>query len=213
MRQAAKAGAGPESWVIVLVKDLDRAKQRLGNVLDPKARRALARRNAERAIRAAAAGDHRLVVGGSAEVKEIADRLGVEAVIERRQEGQNTAAKRGIAHALKSNARAVLILSSDLPLVTPKSVREMLDVAGRVASPAAVAAPAIGRGGTNALYLSPPDAISMRFGADSLKAFRREAEAKGVNFAVHKSEALALDLDEPEDLAHARALAQARRTG
>jgi 2-phospho-L-lactate/phosphoenolpyruvate guanylyltransferase len=213
MRQAAKAGAGPESWVIVLVKDLDRAKQRLGNVLDPEARRALARRNAERAIRAAAAGDHRLVVGGSAEVKEIADRLGVEAVIERRQEGQNTAAKRGIAHALKSNARAVLILSSDLPLVTPKSVREMLDVAGRVASPAAVAAPAIGRGGTNALYLSPPDAISMRFGADSLKAFRREAEAKGVNFAVHKSEALALDLDEPEDLAHARALAQARRTG
>jgi 2-phospho-L-lactate guanylyltransferase len=213
MRRAAKAGAGAEAWVIVLVKDLDQAKQRLGNILDPEARRALARRNAERAIRAAAAGDHRLVVGGSAEVKEIADRLGVEAVIERRQEGQNTAAKRGIAHALKSNARAVLILSSDLPLVTPKSVREMLDVAGRIASPAVVAAPAIGRGGTNALYLSPPDAISMRFGADSLKAFRREAETKGVNFAVHESEALALDLDEPEDLTHARALAQARRTG
>ena len=213
MRGAAKAGAGPEAWVIVLVKDLDQAKQRLGNVLDPGARRALALRNAERAIRAAAAGDHRLVVGGSAEVKEIADRLGVEAVIERRQEGQNTAAKRGIAHALKSNARAVLILSSDLPLVTSKSVREMLDVAGRVASPAVVAAPAIGRGGTNALYMSPPDAISLRFGADSLKAFRREAKTKGVNFAVHKSEALALDLDEPEDLARARALAQARRTG
>ena len=206
-------GAGPGAWVIVLVKDLDQAKQRLGNVLDPEARRALALRNAERAIRAAAAGDHRLVVGGSAEVKEIAERLGVEVVIERRQEGQNTAAKRGIAHALKSKAKAVLILSSDLPLVTPKSVRDMLEVAGRVAPPAVVAAPAIGRGGTNALYLSPPDAISLRFGADSLNAFRREAETKGVNFAVHKSEALALDLDEPEDLAHARALAQARRSG
>jgi len=207
-----REGGPRETWVIVLVKDLDQAKQRLGKVLDPKARRALARRNAERAIRASAAGDHRLVVGGSVEVKEIAERLGVQAVIERRQDGQNTAAKRGITHALKSKARAVLILSSDLPLVTLKSVRDMLDVAGRVATPAVVAAPAIGRGGTNALYLSPPDAISLRFGDDSLKAFRREAETKGANFAVHRSDAMALDLDEPEDLEHARAIAHARRT-
>jgi 2-phospho-L-lactate guanylyltransferase len=152
-------------------------------------------------------------VGGSAEVKEIAERLGVDAVIERRQDGQNTAAKRGIAHALKSNARAVLILSSDLPLVTSKSVRDMLDAAGRVATPAVVAAPAIGRGGTNALYLNPPDVITLRFGDDSLSAFRREAETKGANFAVHRSDAMALDLDEPADLEHARALAHARRTG
>jgi 2-phospho-L-lactate/phosphoenolpyruvate guanylyltransferase len=200
----AEGAAG--AWVVVLVKDLDLAKQRLGDVLDPKARRALALRNAERAIRAAAAGDHRLVVGGSAEVKEIAERLGVEAVIERRQEGQNVAAQRGIAYALKRGARAVLILSSDLPLVTQKSIREMLDAAGRIAPPAVVAAAAIGRGGTNALYLNPPDAISLHFGADSLTAFRREAETKGVNFAVHRSEAIALDLDEPADLATARRL-------
>ena len=197
-------GDATGAWVIVLIKDLDQAKQRLGAVLGPSARRALALRNAERAIRAAAAGDHRLVVGGSAEVKAIAERLGVEAVIERRQRGQNVAAKLGIAHALKSKARAVLILSSDLPLVTPESVKEMLEVAGRVARPAVVASPAIGRGGTNALYLSPPDAITLHFGADSLTAFRQEAETKGVNFAVHKSDAIALDLDEPEDLEHAR---------
>jgi 2-phospho-L-lactate/phosphoenolpyruvate guanylyltransferase len=203
-RGPAKEGEGTGAWVIVLVKDLDQAKQRLSSVLDASDRRALALRNAERAIRAAAAGDHRLVVGGSPEVQEIADRLGAEAVIERRQQGQNVAAKLGIAHALKSNARAVLILSSDLPLVTPKSVKDMLDVAGRVARPAVVAAPAIGRGGTNALYISPPDAISLHFGEDSLTAFRHEAEAKGVNFAVHKSDAMALDLDEPDDLEQAR---------
>jgi 2-phospho-L-lactate guanylyltransferase len=205
-RRASDGEGG--AWVIVLVKDLDQAKQRLGDVLDAKARRALALRNAERAIRAAAAGDHRLVVGGSAEVKEIAERLGVEAVIERRQQGQNVAAKLGIEHALEGKARAVLILSSDLPLVTAKSVREMLSAAGRMATPAVVAAPAIGRGGTNALYISPPDAISLHFGADSLTAFRNEAEAKGINFAVHKSDAIALDLDEPEDLEHARRRAE-----
>jgi 2-phospho-L-lactate guanylyltransferase len=195
------------AWVIVLVKDLDQAKQRLGDVLDARARRALALRNAERAIRAAAGGDHRLVIGGSSEVRELADRLGVQAVIERRQQGQNVAAQLGIEHALKGKARAVLILSSDLPLVTLDSVKDMLDVAGRVSPPAVVAAPAHGRGGTNALYLSPPDAISLHFGADSLRAFQREAETQGVNFAVHRSDAIALDLDEPEDLEYARRMA------
>jgi 2-phospho-L-lactate guanylyltransferase len=193
-----------ETWVVVLIKDLDMAKQRLGDVLDAKARRALALRNAERAIRAAAVGDQRLVVAGSAEVKSIAEKLGVEALLERRQEGQNTAAKRGIEYALSKGARAVLVLSSDLPLVTPKSVRELLDVAGRLAPPAVVAAPALGRGGTNALYLNPPDAIALHFGADSLAAFRKEAETKRVNFAIHRSEAIALDLDEPDDLARVR---------
>ena len=204
-RSSKRGGTG--AWVIVLVKDLDQAKQRLGDVLDAGARRALALRNAERAIRAAAAGDQRLVIAGSAEVQEIADRLGVKAVIERRQQGQNVAAQLGIRHALKGKALAVLILSSDLPLVTRDSVREMLDVAGRVAPPAVVAAPALGRGGTNALFISPPDAISLHFGADSLSAFQQEAETKGVNFAIHRSDAMALDLDEPEDLKHVRRMA------
>jgi 2-phospho-L-lactate/phosphoenolpyruvate guanylyltransferase len=197
---AAAAG----TWVIVLIKDLDSAKQRLGKVLDPKARRALAHRNAERAIRAAASGDKRLVVAGSAEVAAIAEGLGADALLEPRMEGQNVAAKRGIAHAMKMGAGAVLLLSSDLPLVTPKAVKELLNAAGLVPPPAAVAVPALGRGGTNALYLNPPNAISLHFGADSLAAFRRDAEARGVNFAIHKSEAMALDLDEPADLANPR---------
>lgn len=202
--RAIKGGAATRTWAVVLIKDLDSAKQRLGTVLDPKARRALARRNAERAIRAAAAADERLVVAGSDEVVGIAERLGSRALLEPRQQGQNAAAKRGIAHAVKHGARAVLLLSSDLPLITPQAVRELLDAAGGIAPPAAVAVPALGRGGTNALYLNPPDAISLHFGADSLAAFRREAERRGVNFAIHRSEAMALDLDEPADLAHAR---------
>ncbi len=199
-----QGGPRAETWVVVLIKDLDLAKQRLGPVLDAKARRALALRNAERAIRAASVGDQRLVVAGSAEVQAIAERLGAEALLEPRQEGQNKAAKRGIAHALAHGARAVLLMSSDLPLVTPKSVRDLLEVAKRMAPPAVVAAPALGRGGTNALYLNPPDAIELHFGVDSLAAFRKEAKTKGVKFAIHRSAEIALDLDEPADLGHAR---------
>lgn len=191
-------------WVIVLIKDFDSAKQRLGPALDPKARRELAQRNAELAIRAAAAGEGRLVVTGSQEVVALAERLGAEALLEPQQEGQNVAASRGIAEAVKRGARAVLLLSSDLPLVTQDAVQELLDVGGRMPAPAAVAVPANGRGGTNALYLDPPEAMSLHFGVDSLAAFRSEAEASGVNFAIHRSEAMALDLDEPADLAYTR---------
>ena len=94
----------------------------------------------------------------------------------------------------------MLLLSSDLPLVTEDAVREMLQSAARHASPVAMAAPATGRGGTNALYLRPPDAISLHFGDESLAQFRADAQKRGVKFVLFRSEAMALDIDEPADL-------------
>jgi 2-phospho-L-lactate guanylyltransferase len=189
-----------KTWVIVLIKDFDSAKQRLRPALGTKSRRALARRNALLAVRAATAGDHVLVVAGGEEVSEVAAAWGVDVLLEPREEGQNVAAERGLARAIAQGADAVLLLSSDLPLVTHDAVRELLRAAGRLQAPVAVAVPAIGRGGTNALYLRPPGAIGMHFGDDSLARFREDAEAIGVEFVVHHSDAMALDLDEPSDL-------------
>jgi 2-phospho-L-lactate guanylyltransferase len=195
---------GLETWVVVLVKDFDSAKSRLEPALEPAKRRALARRNAERAIRAAAAGERRLVVAGSEAAAGVARRLGADVLVEPRQEGQNVAARRGIEAAVARGASAVLLLSSDLPLVTRKAVREVLGIAAGLEAPAVVAVPAVGRGGTNAIYLNPPGAIGLHFGADSLAAFKREADSNGVAFVVLASEEMALDLDEPADLARLR---------
>lgn len=192
------------TWVIVLIKDFASAKQRLQPALGPKERQALARHNAQLAVLAAAAGDHVLVVTGSDEVAALVEGWGAEVVLEPRQEGQNVAAARGIARAVEGGADAVLLLSSDLPLVTVEAVREVLEAASSLDAPVAVAVEAIGRGGTNALYLRPPTAITLSFGADSLAKFRHEAEIRGVNFVVHHSDAMALDLDEPGDLARLR---------
>ncbi len=192
------------TWVVVLVKDFDSAKQRLMPALDAPSRRALARSNAQRAILASAAGDQRVVVAGSEEVAALAREMGVEAIAEPRQEGQNVAAARGIAFAVESGAEAVLLLSSDLPLVTKAAVSEVLAAGAHLEAPVAVAVPAIGRGGTNALYLRPPDAVTLHFGSESLAKFRHEADDRGVNFSVHHSDAMALDLDEPADLARLR---------
>jgi len=92
------------TWVIVLIKDFNSAKQRLQPALGHKARRELARRNAQLAVRAAAAGDRVLVVAGSDEVAALALEWGVEVLAEPRQEGQNVAAARGIARAVEGGA-------------------------------------------------------------------------------------------------------------
>lgn len=91
------------------------------------------------------------------------------------------------------------MVSSDLPLVTPESLRQVVEAAGE-AAPAAVAAAATGRGGTNALFMRPPGAIGLFFGDQSLARFERDARDRGVPLAVLELPELALDLDEPSDL-------------
>jgi len=194
----------PRTWVVVLIKDFETAKQRLQPALGARSRRALARRNARLAVRAAVAGDKVLVVAGSEGVAGLANVWGAESLVEPRQEGQNVAAARGIERAIAGGADAVLLLSSDLPLVTVDAVRDVLESAAAIRGPVAMAVPAIGRGGTNALYLRPPGAIALHFGDDSLARFREDAESRHIPFLVHRSVALALDLDEPADLERLR---------
>jgi 2-phospho-L-lactate guanylyltransferase len=192
---------------VVLVKDFDMAKQRLRPALDPGQRRELARENARLALAAARAGDHVLAVCGSEEAAEVARAAGAEVLVESSPAGQNPAARLGISHATARGASSVLLLSSDLPLVTRRTIATMLSAARRLGRPSALAAPATGRGGTNALFLSPPDAIDLHFGDDSLGKFERDAASRGVRFALHESPRLALDLDEPTDLEELRRLA------
>lgn len=194
-------------WVVVLIKDFEQAKQRLRPALEADRRHELARENAKRALEAARVGDRVLAVCGSEAAAELARRGGAEVVLEAIPSGQNPAARLGIAHAAQRGASAVLILSSDLPLVGRRTVAGMLRDAGRLGRPAVVAAPATGRGGTNALYLCPPDAIGLHFGDDSLVRFEQEAASRGVRFERHESPHLALDLDEPDDLVELRRLA------
>jgi 2-phospho-L-lactate guanylyltransferase len=76
----------------------------------------------------------------------------------------------------------------------------MLEAARALGSPAVLAAPATGRGGTNALYLCPPDVIELHFGDDSLASFGLDASERRVRFEHFESPELALDLDVPQDL-------------
>ena len=194
-------------WVVVLIKDFSDAKQRLRPALGADQRRELAHENARLALMAARAGDRTLAVCGSEVAAELGRQAGAEVLLEASPSGQNPAARLGIEHAVSGGADAVLLLSSDLPLVNRRTVAGMLASARRLSPPAVVAAPAVGRGGTNALYIRPPGAIDLHFGVDSLAKFERDAVSRGARFQLYDSPRLALDLDEPADLAELRRLA------
>lgn len=184
----------------MLIKDFGAAKGRLAPAMEPASRRALALMTAGRALDAALAVGPTLAVCGSAEAAALAGARGAEVVVERDPRGQNSAATLGLAEVSRKGAGAALLLSADLPLVDEAGLRGML-AHDRESEPLAIAAAATGRQGTNALFLRPPGDFALHFGDASLPRFAEEARRRGRRFIVHDDPTLALDLDEPSDLA------------
>lgn len=141
-----------------------------------------------------------LAVCGSQEAAREAGSAGAQTLLETHPRGQNGAAQAAIDWVLGRGAEGLLLVSSDLPLVTPGVLLAVIAQGGALGERGAVAAAAAGRGGTNALFLRPPGVIGLHFGDRSLEKFERDARERGVPFSVHESDELALDLDEPSDL-------------
>jgi 2-phospho-L-lactate guanylyltransferase len=120
--------------------------------------------------------------------------------------GQSAAASIGIDHALADGFERVLLVPGDTPLLDPAEVESLLAI------PRAVSIVPDRHGtGTNALVLSPPDAIAPSFGPGSLKRHMAGAEAAGVPSAVEKIPTLMLDVDTGDDLSALTAALAERR--
>ncbi len=117
--------------------------------------------------------------------------------------GHSEAATLGIVRAKALEADCVALLPGDCPLLDPAELDAALDRmrAGRVAI-----VPDRHGTGTNALLLSPPDAIGPAFGPESCARHADRARRAGHEVAVEPLDSLALDVDTPDDLA---ALAEA----
>jgi 2-phospho-L-lactate guanylyltransferase len=195
----------PTLWIVVLIKDFSTAKSRLSPAMRPEQRRALAEMTATRALDAALVVAQTLAVCGSEEAAHLARSRGAEVVVESSPGGQNRAARRGLDDVVRRGAEAALLLSSDLPMVDAAGLRRLLaDTDGD--GPLVVAAPAVGRQGTNALYLRPPGDFELHFGEASLPHFAEEAHRRGRTFVIHDDPSLSLDVDEPSDVSAWRVL-------
>jgi 2-phospho-L-lactate guanylyltransferase len=118
--------------------------------------------------------------------------------------GLNAAIRAGTEAASDDEAAAVLILPTDLPLLSADSLDRLLDAADAALAagsgrPLVVISPSDARNGTNGLLLSPPDVIQPCFGVASFEAHVRAARDAGTSLQVVPDAGLGFDLDTPED--------------
>ena len=85
-----------------------------------------------------------------------------------------------------------------VPVDLPRSRRR--DLQAVASGQAGVAIAPDRRGiGTNALYVSPPDALPFRFGGESFQAHLAGAQEAGLNVELLNLPNLAFDIDTPND--------------
>ena len=189
-------------WVVLPVKDLHHAKQRLAGVLSAKERRALFGAMLEDivCVLAASAGlAGILVVTRDQEARRVAAHYGARVLIEKDNRGHTAASSLGARTLAQEGVAGMVQVPADIPLVTPDDVAALLHVHGE--PPAVTLAPSRDGRGTNAVACSPPDVLSLRFGDDSFLPHLCRARALGIEPQIVSRPGLALDVDTPHDLA------------
>ncbi len=191
--------------VLIPVKDLSRAKQRLASMLSQPERTALATAMMEDVFAAVAAArglDAVFVVSNHGPALERARSFGWTLIRERRQISESYSVDRASRACTAKGVTSLLRLPIDIPLLRPADVEAVLTAAGR--APATVMVPSRDGTGTNALLRTPPTLFRSHFGPNSLRKHLAEARRKGAAVCVLRNARIELDVDDEEDL---RALA------
>ena len=201
-------------WVVVPVKDTAGAKQRLAPAVPQALRQALALAMLEDVLSAIAevpglAG--RLLVTTDPAAIELAARYGMQSQAEGAADGHTGAVMAAARRLAANGVPAMLTLPGDVPLVTAGEIGRLID-AHRPA-PSFTIAPSHDEKGSNAILMSPPDAVPLHFGDDSFFPHLAATEARDIRPNIVRLPGIALDIDTPEDLTRFAALGSASRAG
>jgi 2-phospho-L-lactate guanylyltransferase len=207
-------GEAADIWAVVPVKDTASAKQRLTLALPPEMRQALALAMLEDVLAAlaeAAGLAGRLLVTTDTAALALAGRYSFLAMAEGAADG-HTGAVTAAARRLVAEGRAgMLTVPGDIPLVTAAEIGRLL--AAHRPAPSFTIAPSHDEKGSNAILMSPPDAVPLRFGDDSFFPHLAAARGRGIAPTVLHLPGIALDIDNPADLAHFARLGSRTRAG
>ena len=211
------AGRRGRTIAVLPIKRFGAAKQRLDNGLSDGTRRALAEAMVTDvliALRRAKYVDEVLVVSGETMAVALAAGYDAAAVIDDPDDiGHSAAARRGVQAAMERGATRVLLVPGDCPALDPAELDELLEDAEGVATPDVVVVPDRHGDGTNALLLTPPDAIQPAFGPGSRERHERLAQEAGANCTAIAVPTLGLDVDTVDDLAALRTALEDVRGG
>lgn len=202
-RKERTTGAAQQGgvWVVVPVKNLSHAKQRLSPVLEANERRLLCLAMLDDVLTALAGADGLtgiLVVTRDAEAKATAKRFAARVVVEPKNLGQTQAVTFAARTLTLENVTSMLTVPADIPLVTPEEIGAVL--CAHAPTPAVTIAPASDNRGSNAVLCSPPNVFPFAFGDNSFLPHLERARRCGIEPRVVKRPGLGLDIDVPEDL-------------
>ncbi len=190
--------------ILVPIKDLLSAKQRLAAVLDQDRRTQLAQAMLQDVLDAVAAVPSRppvALVTSDPFATEQAARYRFEVIRDDENLGETQAIATATAICRQRGAEFTLVLPGDIPLVTAEEIRAVLDAAPPDGGAGCVLVPAADGRGSNAVLRRPCDLFPLRFGNDSFLPHRAAAEATGKPCVILELPGIALDVDRAAELA------------
>jgi 2-phospho-L-lactate/phosphoenolpyruvate guanylyltransferase len=197
--------------LLLPIKDLRNAKQRLAGVLTAEERFSLAcamLADTVRAVRGITRADKIFVVTNYGPAMELAQEHGWEVLREVQQISESVSVDAASRQCSERGFTAVLRLPLDVPLVEARDIDELLAIES--GAPAIVIVPSRDGTGTNAILRTPPTLFPSHFGPGSFAKHCTEAEKVGAIIVKRRNVRLEMDVDDEADL---RALLECNLSG
>lgn len=186
--------------ILVPVKNLSSAKQRLSPVLDQLARTELAQAMLHDVLTTLYGWTERpqvAVVSSDLYAVMLARNYGFEVIPDPENPGETGAIEMATRICVERGAESTLVIPADIPLIQAWELEEILNHAPEEGS---VLVPAGDGRGTNAAFRRPANLFPLRFGNDSFKPHHAAAQATGQPCIVLNLPGIAVDVDNPPDL-------------
>jgi 2-phospho-L-lactate guanylyltransferase len=186
--------------ILVPVKNLSSAKQRLAGILDQPSRTALAQAMLYDVLTTLDRWDNRpqvAVVTSDPFATNLATEYRFEVMPDPDNPGETGAIEMATRICVERGVKSTLVIPADIPLIEAWELEEILKKAPAEGS---VLVPAGDGRGTNAAFRCPANLFPLRFGNDSFKPHHAAAEASGKPCVVLNLPGIAVDVDNPPDL-------------
>ncbi len=186
--------------ILIPVKNLSAAKQRLAAVLDQPSRTELAQTMLQDVVSALVSWSERpacALVTSDPFAIELARRYDLEIIPDLANPGETGAIEMATDFCIARGVESTLVIPADIPLMQGSELAQILQATPTQGS---VLVPAADGRGTNAASRRPANLFPLRFGNDSFKPHFAAAQATGKPCVVLQLPGIAVDIDNPEDL-------------
>ena len=185
--------------ILLPVKNLAKAKQRLAAVLDQPTRTELAQTMLSDVVSAivAFAGEDVALATSDPFALELAARYGFEVIRDESNESETDAIEMATRVCEGRGIASTLVLPGDIPLIDTSDIRAIYQASPDTGS---VLVPSRDKRGTNAVLRRPASLFPLRFGNDSFMPHLAAAIATNKSCVVLSLPAIGLDIDTAEDL-------------